>query len=39
MERIKELHGMIVNGATKRRSGRAKSSGVPPLLPDRREEY
>ena len=39
MERIKELHGMVVNGATKRRSGRrAKPSRVQPLLPDYREE-
>jgi polyhydroxyalkanoate synthesis regulator phasin len=38
MERIKELHGMVINGVTKRRSGQAKPSCARPLLPDRREE-
>ncbi len=39
MERIKELHSMVTNGATKRRSGpQAKPSRVRPLLSDRREE-
>ena len=38
MERIKELHGMVVNGAIKRRSAKAKPSRVQPLLSDRREE-
>ena len=33
MERIKELHSMVTNGATKRRSSQAKSSRVQPLLP------
>ena len=37
MERIKELHGMVTNGARRRRSAKAKPGRVQPLLPDRRE--
>lgn len=38
MKCIKELHGMVMNGASKRRSSRAKASCVRALLPGYREE-
>ena len=38
MERIKELNGMVMNGATKGRSAGAERSQLQPLLPNHREE-